>query len=187
MNGVIVIVMKKNTFRLLILRIFVVLHLSMLGVVWAALGPEWFGTWKSQDGTTKMKITATRIHQTRVIRDESGKRHSDQYTYEWSAKTEDSPDDGTFGYVKRARSSAVVANRYEACVRMYRKDPTDFGISSPNESRRALLAIRPASYRAMYIYPGGDSYAEYITDGDVMLEIVDNKFSCSVTRFYRVP
>jgi hypothetical protein len=153
----------------------------------AALGAQWLGTWKSQDGASKIKITATRIDQTRIGRNESGKRTSDQYAYDWSAKPEDSPDDGTFGYVKRPRSPREVGQRYEVCVRRYRKDPTDFWISNPNESRRALAAIRPGSYRAMYLYPGGDAYAEYITDGDVMLEIVDNKFSCGVTRFFRVP
>lgn len=153
----------------------------------AALGPEWLGTWKSQDGATKMKITAMRIYQTRVIRDESGKRQADQYSYEWSAKTEDSPDDGTFGYVKRDRSTQEVMKRYEACLKRYRADPEDYWVSDPKPTRRALSAIRPGSYRAMYIYPGGDSYAEHITDGDVMLEIVDTKYECAVTRLFRVP
>lgn len=134
-----------------------------------------------------MKISAKRIDQARSNTDESGQRYSDDHSYDWSAKSEDRPDDGTFGYVKRTRSSREVAKRYEACLRMYRKDPTDYGVSDPKGTRRALSAIRPGSYRAMYVFPGGDSYAEYITDGNVMLEIVDTKYGCSVSRFFRVP
>jgi hypothetical protein len=131
--------------------------------------PLWFGTWKSQDGTASITIAPTKMVHTFPDRQPDGRLGSTTLVFEWSDFTDGGVED--FGYSARRISPDKIAERYEAAARQFEKDPTDFVISDPTTSRRAIAAISPGVYRILWSLGGGDCYGwEFILDGDRMLE-----------------
>lgn len=146
--------------------------LTSASQVGAQLGPQWFGTWKSEDGRSVKKISASGI---------DGMR--------WTSKSEDDLGDlyEVYGYSKKPSSPADISKRYERALRDYRKDPTDFNVSDPDESRRAINAIAPRIYKVMWSYEGGDcGFEEHVVDGDKMLVVSECKYGFGVRLFKRV-
>lgn len=153
----------------------------------AGLGPEWLGRWKSQDGKRVLLISRSKIEFSDLRKDDDGKSRWVTYEHDWSNAREPSNDGAAgFGYAKNSTSPGSVAKRYEDALRSYKQDPTDSSISDPAQSRQAISAISPGTYKVMWSHGGGDcDYGEYIVDGGRMLEVSECKYGFDVRLFDR--
>jgi len=146
--------------------------------------PLWFGAWKSQDGTASITISpATMVH-TFQEKGPDGSLRSRTFEFRWSDFTGGEGED--FGYSEERTSPDKIAERFEAAARQFEQDPTDFAISDPATSRRAIAAISPGVYRVLWSYGGGDCYGwEYILDHDRMLETSECNYGFNVKLYNR--
>lgn len=152
----------------------------------STLAPAWYGTWRSADGRTILKISASHIDVSdlREFPNESPKRVS--FRYRWSDASEIRGDRyETFGYSDERLTPNQVRQRYEAAVRRLSRDAEDFKVSDPATSRAALRAIGDGVYKVMWAYAGGDLSSEYIIDGDQILEVQESKYYFGVRLFRR--
>ena len=157
--------------------------------VFAQPGPQWFGTWKSQDDGSSMTISASRMDFVRVRWDEKGHPETFNLIQRWTNRSNDAVGEleDVFGYSKKRVSPSDVSKRYEDALRLYRKDPVDFSVSDPDKSRRAIRTMAPGIYKVLWGYGGGDcGYSEYIIDGDRILEVSECKSHYDLRLFDRV-
>jgi len=151
----------------------------------ATLNPLWFGTWKSEDGTASLTISASKLAHTYQQKDSDGKLRSKTDEHSWSNAADGEPE--AFGYRAERTSPDEISTRYEEAVRQFKEDPTDFVISDPAASRRAIAAISPGVYRILWSYWVGDCGGwDYILDKDRMLEISECKYGFEVVLYNRV-
>lgn len=156
----------------------------------AQLGPQWAGTWKSEDGHSIKRVTASRIDETFDPLGKKDMPEAHEGTLHWTNEPEEKagPEiEGVFGYAKKPLSQRDISRRYEEALRSYRKDPTDFNVSDPVKSRHAINAIAPGIYKVMWSYGGGDcGFEEHVVDGDKMLVVSECKYGFGVRLFKRV-
>jgi hypothetical protein len=79
-----------------------------------------------------------------------------------------------------------VSRQYETAVAMFQRDPSDFKISDPVQSRQMISKIKPGNYRKIWMHSGSDcGGAEMIVDGDLLLQIEDCKYGHRILLFAR--
>ena len=145
----------------------------------------WLGTWKSQDGTATVKLSATRLVHTYQEKAPDGRPFSTTVELDWSPSSTGG-DPGHFGYSAERASPEKILAGYEETVRQFKEDP-EFVISDPATSRQAIAAISPGTYRVLWSYDKGDCGGwEYILDKDRMLEWTECKYVFYVTLYNRV-
>jgi len=174
-----------------LLRIFALLLMGLTNTAFAQLGPQWFGTWKNQDGNTHttMTISASKIEFTVVRPDEQGKPETFNFAHLWTNRSDDAAGELTavFGYAKKRFPLPEISRNYEEALRQYRRDPSDFHVSDPARSRQAIGAMSPGVYKVMWSYSDGDcGYDEYVIDGDKILDVNTCKYRFNVKLFNRV-
>ncbi|OAI52164.1 hypothetical protein AYO46_06460 [Betaproteobacteria bacterium SCGC AG-212-J23] len=148
------------------------------------LNPLWLGTWKSEDGKASITIAARRLVHTFLTEGRDGKPQTQTVEHDWSDSTDSQA--GAFGYSADRTSPEKISQRYEEAVRESNQDPTDFAVSDPAASRRAIAAISPGTYRILWSYEGGDClHWEYILDGNRMLETSECKYGFDVVLYNR--
>lgn len=142
------------------------------------LDSRWFGRWKTQDGKKIIEISAFKLDV--VQTDDPGK-----YELTWTFNPE--LNEGQFSHAGKSTSQAEISRRYEEALDQFERDPTDFGISDPEQSRRAISSISPGNYRIVQGYLGGDCHVwEWIRDTDRLLEISQCKYGFNVQVLTRV-
>ena len=155
----------------------------------AQIGPQWVGTWKSEDGSIK-RVSASRIVETFDPEGKKDMPEAHEETLQWTNEPEEKagPEiEGVFGYAKKPLSQRDISKRYEEALRRYRKNPTDFNVSDPVKSRQAIDAIAPGIYKVMWSYGAGDcDFEEHVVDGDKMLVVTECKYGFGVRLFNRV-
>jgi len=155
----------------------------------SGLNPLWFGVWQGEKAGSRLVISASELVASWTIKHGDGTSEPHEERSKWTPLYEDTaPGDGylLFGYAKRSKSLAEISNAYEKSVAQFKRDPTDFGISDPLPSRRALAAIKPGNYRVVWTYIGGDcGFHEFIVDGDAMLQMSQCKYGHSVELYTR--
>ena len=155
-------------------------------VVGEPLNPAWLGNWKNQDGTATITISPVKMVYTFQQKNSEGKLERKSMEFKWSDKS-DSEDGQEFGYSKARTSPEKIAESYEAAVRQFEHDPTDYGISEPTASRQAIAAIAPGVYKILWSFWAGDCGGwDYILDGDRMLQFSECKYGFDVELFRRV-
>lgn len=155
----------------------------------AQLGPEWFGTWKSQDGHTTKKISATRIDESFDPRGKKDMPEAHNTTLHWTNKSEDLAGElsEVFGCAKKPLSPDDISSRYEKALREHKKNPSDFKVGDTAKSRQAINSIAPGVYKVMWSYGFGDcDFEEHLVDGDKMLVVSDCPYGFGVKLFNRV-
>lgn len=132
--------------------------------------PNWHGTWRGAVPDAQTVITADRVG-----------------ACKWINATEPRFDsDCESGYAKASVSLADISRRYEESVAQFQRDPTDFKISDPIQSRRMISRIKPGNYRVIWMDGGSDcGREEMIVDGDLLLRIVDCKYQHEISLFTR--
>lgn len=172
-----------------LLRTFVFSLLVVANAAYAQLGPQWSGTWKSDDGKTTMTISGSSIHYAVVRLNENERFETFNSIWHWTNRSDDAAGalEEAFGYAKKRVSPGDIAKRYEESLRAYRRNPIDFSVSDPDQSRRAIGVMSPGIYKVMWSYSGGDcGYDEYIIDGDKMLDVDECKYHFKIQLFNRV-
>lgn len=148
------------------------------------LNPAWVGTWRSEDGTATITISPAKMVRSFLEKDADGKTIRKTLEFRWTESTDPDPDE--FGYGKHPTSPAEISKWYEAAVRQFKKDPTDFAISDPKASRRAIAAISPGVYRVLLSTGVGDCAGwDFILDGERMLEVSECKYGFEVALYAR--
>ncbi len=154
------------------------------------LNPIWFGVWQGEKAGSRLEISGNELVASWTIKQDNGTSAQHEERSKWSPLSEDkAPDNGylLFGYAKRSKSPAEIRDAYEKSVTQFKLDPSDFTISDPVPSRRALAAIKPGNYRVVWTYLGGDcGYHEFIVDGDAMLQVSQCKYGHSVEFYTRL-
>jgi len=146
--------------------------------------PQWFGTWVSQDEKNSMHISTSPAKLAFTFPVE-GMDVKMTIVHEWSNTPGDVQSE-PFGYSKQRISPAEISKHYEAALSAFRKDPTDYSVSDPESSRAAIATISPGLYKILWRDSGGDcGYAEYIVDGDHMLEVSECKYGYAVQLYNR--
>ncbi len=132
--------------------------------------PNWHGTWRGAKPDGRMLITATRVGDCK-----------------WITATEPRFDsDCESGYAKSSVSLADISRRYEESVALFQRDPSDFSISDPAQSRRLIGRIKPGNYRVIWMDGGSDcGRQQLIIDGDLILGVVECKYRHEISLFTR--
>lgn len=172
-----------------IIRLAAVWLLSMAGLVATAgyaapstLG-DFLGQWKSQDGKDLMVITPQKITFSSWRKNDAGKLEKNTWEAPWSklgSATEAGGDDA-FGLSKKQITLTEISKGYRMALKQYKKNPSDFSVSDPELSRKAIQAMSPGTYQVMW-----SNDDEYIVDKDRLLKIYDGKYGFIVTLFNRV-
>lgn len=171
------------------LRLSVLALVAVANAAFAQLGPQWFGTWKSQDGNTTMSISESNIDFVVVRPDDRGRPEAFNSARHWTNRSDDAAGEleEVFGYAKKRVSPAGISKRYEEALRAYRRNAIDFSVSDPDRSRQAIGVMSPGIYKVMWSYSGGDcGYDEYIIDGDKVLDVDECKYHFKIQLFNRV-
>lgn len=133
--------------------------------------PNWHGTWRGGTPAVEMVITATRVGECK-----------------WVNATEPRFDgECEAGYAKSSLSLANLVRRFEESVALFQRDPSDFSITDPAQSRKLISRIKPGNYRVIWMQDGSDcGMGDLIVDGDSMLRVVDCKYRHQISLFTRV-
>lgn len=133
--------------------------------------PNWYGTWRGAGPDAMMIITATRVGECK-----------------WINATEPRFDsDCESGYAKSSVSLAAISRRFEESVALFQRDPSDFSITDPAQSRRLIGRIKPGNYRVIWMDGGSDcGRQQLIIDDDLILGVVDCKHQHQISLFSRV-
>lgn len=132
--------------------------------------PNWRGTWRAAGSDAKLVITADGVGECKWI-DATEPRFA---------------TDCESGYAKASVSLADISRQYEAAVAMFQRDPSDFKISDPVQSRQMIGRIKPGNYRKIWMQDGSDcGGAEMIVDGDLLLQISVCKYGHQISLFTR--
>ena len=161
--------------RLLLSAAVTLMALSVQNAL-AALHPQWYGLWSSNDGS--MDIEITRSDFTFVG---SG-------SYKWTDALEPSPStQGRFGYSNRRISKAELQERFNRALEAAGRDKAGvYDVPNARRTRRAIDSIQSGVYKILWVLEG-DFPHEYILDGDTMIEIQDNMYTFHLRSFSRVP
>ena len=139
----------------------------------ASGGPHlsWYGTWRGGPPAETMVITPTHV---------AG--------CDWVGTNEPRFDrDCEAGYTKSSVSQAELVRRFEESVARIQKDPSDFTISDPAQSRALIARVKPGNYRRIWMADGSDcGRGEMIVDGDLLLRVVDCSYRHQVSLFNRI-
>lgn len=146
---------------------------------------EWYGTWRSQDGKNSLALSSSKMVSTFLVKEDNGKFRKVTVEARWSNLTA-SNEEETFGLSKKNITPTEIAKRYEKALQYHKKNPTDFGVSDPQLSRKAISAMSHGSYQVMWSYFGGESGSEYIVDKDRILEVKDDPYGFTVTLYDRI-
>lgn len=132
--------------------------------------PNWHGTWRGEKPDARMLITAARVGDCK-----------------WITATDPRFDsDCESGYAKSSVSLADISRRYEESVALFQRDPSDFSISDPAQSRRLIGRIKPGNYRVIWMDGGSDcGRQQLIIDGDLILGIVECKYRHEISMLSR--
>ena len=132
--------------------------------------PSWYGTWRGATPDASFAITASGVGDCKWIAANEPKFASDCES----------------GYAKASVSLAEIARRYEQSVSNFQRDPSDFKISDPAQTRRMIARIKPGNYRVVWTQSGGDcGNKEMILDGDLILSIDSCKYGHSISLYTR--
>lgn len=172
-----------------IIRLAAVWLLSLAGLVatagYAAPPPlgDFLGHWKSQDGKDLMVITPQKIIFTSWRKNDAGKLEKNTWEAPWSnfVSANEAGGDDAFGLLKKQTTLSEIAKGYQMAIKQYKKDPSDFSVSDPKLSRKAIQAVSPGTYQVMW-----SNDDEYIVDKDHLLKIYDGKYGFIVTLFNRI-
>lgn len=147
---------------------------------------DFLGKWETQGGKVLLGISPQKIISTSWRKNDVGRL--EKYTGEarWSNFDSDSNEEETFGLSRKKTTRAEISRRYEMALKRYKKTPSDFSISDPKLSQKAIQAMSLGTYQVMWSYFGGESGEEYIVDKDHMLEIKDDPYGFFVTLYNRV-
>ena len=133
--------------------------------------PNWHGTWRGASPDAKMVITATRVGECKWINATEPRFESDCES----------------GYAKSSVSLADISQRFEESVALFQRDPSDFSITDPAQSRRLIGRIKPGNYRVIWMDGGSDcGRQQLIIDDDLILGVVDCKYQHQISLFSRV-
>lgn len=173
------------------MRLAAVWLLSLAGLVANAgyasstLPGDFFGKWKAQGSKDSLVISPQKIMSTSWLKGDDGNSESFTATARWS-NLGDSNEDETFGLRKKRTTPTEVFKQYERALKQYRQGRSDFSVSDPKLSRKAIQAMSPGTYQVMWSYFGGESGDESIVDKDHLLKIYDSPYGFSVTLYDRV-
>lgn len=133
--------------------------------------PNWHGTWRSASPNAEMVITATQVG-----------------ACKWTDATEPRLDAGCeAGYARSSVSPADISRRFEESVAAFQRDPTDFTLSDPVQSRALIARIKPGNYRVIWMQDGSDcGLGDLIIDGDLILREVNCHYGHQISVFARV-
>lgn len=132
--------------------------------------PNWRGTWRAAGSDAKLVITADGVGECKWI---------DATEPRFASACES-------GYAKASVSQAEISRQYEAAVAMFQRDPSDFKISDPVQSRQMIGRIKPGNYRKIWMQDGSDcGGSEMIIDGDLLLQMGVCKYGHRVSLFTR--
>ena len=147
--------------------------------------PTWHGTWQGAMPDSKMVITAAGVEIFDVNKSD-GKTQKYHSIAPWGTK-DPSGNGEESGYAKSSVSRAEILRAYEASVLQFRRDPSDFGISDPDLSRRFIGRIKPGNYRVVWADLGGDcGQRDMIVDDDLILSVSTCKYQHVIDLFTRV-
>lgn len=133
--------------------------------------PNWRGIWRGADSDVQMVITAARV---------GGCKWIDATEPRFDGECE-------AGYAKSSVSFVDISRRFEESVAQFQRDPSDFSISDPVQSRKLIGRIKPGNYRVIWMQDGSDcGMGDLIVDGDLMLRVVDCKYRHQISLFTRV-
>ena len=132
--------------------------------------PNWHGTWRGEKPDARMLITATSVGNCK-----------------WITATEPRFDsDCESGYAQTSVSLVDISKSYEESVALFQRDPIDFRISDPAQSRRFIGRIKSGNYRVIWMDGGSDcGRQQLIIDGDSILGIVECKYQHQISLFTR--
>ena len=132
--------------------------------------PNWHGTWRGATPDAQLVITAAMVGKCK-----------------WINATEPRFDaECEAGYAKTSVSLADISRRFEESVALFQRDPSDFSISDPIQSRQMISRIKPGNYRVIWMQDGSDcGMGDLIIDGDLMLRVVDCRYRHQISLFTR--
>ena len=147
--------------------------------------PNWHGTWRGTSPDSKMVITGAGVEIFDVYEND-GKKNKLHTKLPWVNTSEANGNDEESGYAKASVSIADIARRFEESVALFQRDPSDFSISDPAQSRAMIGRIKPGNYRVVWAYWGGDcGLRDMIVDGDLILSIVNCRYRHQISLFTR--
>ncbi len=150
-----------------------------------SLNPQWFGKWKSTDGKKTIEISSTKMRVTDASWKSKPSEPDSKYDLNWVSSADVTEEQ--FHYAGKSTSLADIAKRYEAALKQFKSNPTDYSMGDEGSSRGASASIAPGNYKIVTGYLGGDcGIWDWIIDKDKMLEISECKYTFQVRLFDRV-
>lgn len=147
--------------------------------------PNWHGTWRGTTPDSKMVITGAGFEIFDVY-ESDGKKSKLHIKLPWVNTNEANGNAEESRYAKSSVSIADISRRFEESVALFQRDPSDFSISDPTQSRWMIGRIKPGNYRVVSAYWGGDcGLRDMIIDGDLILSIVNCKYQHQISLFTR--
>ena len=147
--------------------------------------PSWHGSWRGTTPDSKMVITGAGFEIFDVY-ERDGRKSKLHVKLPWVNTNEANGNDEESGYAKASVSIADISRRFEESVALFQRDPSDFSISDPTQSRWMIGRIKPGNYRVVWAYWGGDcGLRDMIIDGDLILSIVNCRYQHQVSLFTR--